>query len=85
MGIPVVAIGVPTVVDALTLAFDLLDIDDERMGVELSKAVSPQGRSMVVTPKEVDLLIDRAAHLISLSVNMALQPDLDTDDLLDLL
>lgn len=85
MGIPVVAVGVPTVVDALTLAFDLLDIDDERRGVELSHAVSPQGRTMVVTPKEIDLLINRASHLISLSVNMALQSDIDTADLLDLL
>lgn len=85
MGIPVIAIGVPTVVDALTLAFDLLDIDDEKESVALSRAVSPQGRGMVVTPKEVDLLISRAAHLISLSINMALQADIDTDDLLDLL
>lgn len=85
MGIPVIAIGVPTVVDALTLAFDLLDIDDEQESVALSRAVSPQGRGMVVTPKEVDLLISRAAHLISLSINMALQTDIDTDDLLNLL
>ena len=85
MGVPVIAIGVPTVVDALTLAFDLLDIDDEQESVALSRAVSPQGRGMVVTPKEIDLLISRAAHLISLSINMALQTDIDTDDLLNLL
>ncbi|MBQ1898098.1 MAG: GPR endopeptidase [Ruminococcus sp.] len=85
MGVPVIAVGVPTVVDALTLAFDLLDISDEKEGRELSDAVSPQGRSMVVTPKEIDLLIDRAAHLISLAINMALQTDIDTEDLLDLL
>ena len=85
MGIPVIAIGVPTVVDALTLAFDLLEIDDEKQGVELSRTVSPQGRSMVVTPKEIDLLVNRASHLISLSVNMALQTDIDTEDLLNLL
>ena len=85
MGIPVIAIGVPTVVDALTLAFDLLDIEDEKAGVELSHAVSPQGRTMVVTPKEVDLLVGRAAGLISLSVNMALQSDIETEDLLNLL
>lgn len=85
MGIPVIAIGVPTVVDALTLAFDLLEIDDEKQGMELSRTVSPQGRSMVVTPKEIDLLVNRASHLISLSVNMALQTDIDTEDLLNLL
>ena len=85
MGIPVIAIGVPTVVDALTLAFDLLDIDDEKEGMELSRRISPQGRSMVVTPKEVDLLTERASGLISLSVNMALQSDIETEDLLNLL
>ena len=85
MGIPVIAVGVPTVVDALTLAFDLLDIEDERQSVELSESISPQGRTMVVTPKEIDLLIKRASGLISLSINMALQSDIDTEDLLNLL
>lgn len=85
MGIPVIAVGVPTVVDALTLAFDLLNIEDERQSVELSESISPQGRTMVVTPKEIDLLIKRASGLISLSINMALQSDIDTEDLLDLL
>lgn len=85
MGVPVIAVGVPTVVDAMTLAFDLLDIDDERRGVELSRAVSPEGRAMVVTPKEIDLLVDRAARLISLSINFALQSDIEIEDLLDLI
>lgn len=85
MGIPVIAIGVPTVVDAMTLAFDLLDIEDERQSVELSRSVSPEGRTMVVTPKEVDLLVDRAARLISLSINFALQNDIELEDLLNLL
>ena len=85
MGIPVIAIGVPTVVDAMTLAFDLLEIDDERRSIELSRAVSPEGRAMVVTPKEIDLLVDRAARLISLSINYALQSDIETEDLLNLL
>ena len=85
MGVPVIAIGVPTVVDALTLAFDLLDIDNEKESVQLKQEVSPSGRAMVVTPKEIDLLIDRAAKLISLSVNYALQSGVEPDDLLDLL
>ena len=40
---------------------------------------------MVVTPKEIDLLVDRAARLISLSINFALQHDIGIDDLLNLL
>lgn len=85
MGIPVIAIGVPTVVDAMTLAFDLLDIDDERQSLELSRTVTPEGRAMVVTPKEVDLLVGRAARLISLSINFALQSAVEVEDLLSLL
>ena len=85
MGVPVIAIGVPTVVDALTLAFDLLDIDDEKQSLALSREVTPEGRAMVVTPKEVDLLVERAARLISLSINYALQSDIDAEDLLNLL
>ena len=85
MGIPVIAVGVPTVVDALTLAFDLLDVDDEKQSVRLRDKVAPQGRGMVVTPKEIDLLTERAAGLISLCINMALQHDIDTEDLLNLL
>ena len=85
MGIPVIAIGVPTVVDAVTLAFDLLEIDDEKESVALKEQVSPKGRTMVVTPKEVDLLVDRAARLISLAVNYALQDGIETEDLLNLL
>ena len=85
MGVPVIAVGVPTVVDAMTLAFDLLEIEDEKQSVALSREVSPQGRSMVVTPKEIDLLVERAARLISLSINYALQSDIDIDDLLNLL
>lgn len=85
MGVPVIAIGVPTVVDALTLATDLLEINDEKDSIILTKKVSPKGRSMVVTPKEIDLLISRAAKLVSLSINYALQQDFELSDLLSLL
>lgn len=85
MGIPVIAVGVPTVVDAVTLATDLLHISDEGDSVKLKEQVSPKGRSMVVTPKEIDLLVDRAAKLISLAINFALQKDFEVSDLIALL
>lgn len=77
VGIPVIALGVPTVVDAVTLVSDLLDIEDEKTSRELSEALSPDNRKMVVTPKEIDLLIDRASRLVSLSLNVALHNDVD--------
>lgn len=85
LGVPVIAVGVPTVVDACTLAADLLGVEDEREGREVEQRLSPEGRTMVVTPKEIDLLIDRAARLISLSLNFALQRDAAPADLLALL
>ena len=85
MGVPVIAVGVPTVVDAVTLASDLLEREEECETEKILSTVSPEGRAMVVTPKEIDLLIDRAARLISLSVNCALQKDLELEDLLSLI
>lgn len=85
MGVPVIALGVPTVVDAVTLATDLLCIEDESDCVNIRNQVSPQGRAMVVTPKEIDLLVERAAKLISLAINFALQKDFDLSDLVALL
>ncbi|MCH5304016.1 MAG: GPR endopeptidase [Ruminococcus sp.] len=77
VGIPVIALGVPTVVDAVTLVSDLLDVEDEKTSRDLSEVLSPDNRSMVVTPKEIDLLIDRASRLVSMSLNVALQRDVD--------
>ncbi len=75
LGVPVIALGVPTVVDAATLAADLTGEEDR---------VSPEGRGMIVTPREIDLLIDRAARLIALAVNHALHPTVDPEQLLGL-
>lgn len=72
LGIPVIAIGVPTVVDANTLINDIADNDTVYKGA----------KQMIVTPKEIDLLISHSARLISHAVNCALQPDIDEDTLL---
>lgn len=86
LGIPVVALGVPTVVDCATLAYDLAkDTGDTELDFEkLLRAVEPKGASMVVTPREIDLLVTRASRLIAMSINRALQPDICTEDMLGL-
>lgn len=68
LGVPVIAIGVPTVVDAATLVTDLTGGG--------GKIAEPDGRQMIVTPREIDLLISRSASLIAESINRALHPDL---------
>jgi spore protease len=67
------------VVDAVTLVSDLLDVDDEKTSYRLNDMLSPDNRKMVVTPKEIDLLIDRASRLISLSLNVALHKNVDVN------
>ncbi len=76
IGVPVISIGVPTVVDAATLIMDCVgSTGDEELIVE-------QAGSMMVTPREVDLMIERAAKLTSLAINCALQPDISPEDML---
>ena len=69
LGVPVIAVGVPTVVDAATLAAELTGSD----GAE--RIVSPRGTAMMVTPREIDLMILRASKLVAMAINAALQPD----------
>ncbi len=64
LDVPVIGMGVPTVVDALTLVRDYLRED-------IPAADTPP---MMVTPREIDLVINRAARLIALAINGALQP-----------
>ena len=77
LGIPVVSVGVPTVVDAATLAEELLGSGD--LGDQKDKA-----GQMMVTPREIDAVIDHAAGLLSLSINCALHPHLAAEDLMAL-
>jgi len=78
LGIPVISVGVPTVVEASTLAYDLTD------GRVEENIISPRGETMIVTPREVDLLIDRSSRLLALSINHALHPTLDPVELLSI-
>ncbi len=68
-GIPVIAIGVPTVVDMHTIVRSLTGHDPDR---ELP--------NMMVTPRDIDRLTERASQLIAFSINLALQPNMTLDD-----
>ena len=69
LGVPVVAVGVPTVVDAATLCADL------------GGGPPPEGtESMFVTPRDIDARIRIAARLAGYGVNLALQDGLTISD-----
>ena len=63
IGVPVLAIGVPTVVDAATIVYDATG--DRR-------SVPPGLNGMFVTPKNVDEMIRRLSFTISEALNLAL-------------
>lgn len=79
LGVPVVAIGVPTVVDGATLALDILteagreDIDPQSLGGE--------GAALYLTPRDIDVRVKEAAKLIAYGIDLALQPSLTLEDL----
>ncbi len=75
LGAPVIAVGVPTVVDAETLAYDV-NHAPRREG-----APGPYA-SMMVTPRDIDAVIDAAAAFVALSINLCLQPGLTAEELL---
>ena len=75
LGIPVISVGVPTVVDARTIARDLL----AGSGGEPPAAL--KGDSFFVTPDSIDAKIRELAKLIGYGVDLALQEGLALEDL----
>ena len=76
LGVPVIAVGVPTVVEAATLALDLA----ERSGAALDPALFGKTGEMIVTPREIDRNVRDAAKLIGYSLNLALHDGLGIAD-----
>ena len=71
VGVPVIALGVPTVVNSSTLVYDVLrqaGIEDIRP--ELHRVLE-SGRSFFVSPKESDVITDRVSELIADAVDTA--------------
>ena len=78
LGVPVLSIGVPTVVDAATLAADLL----EEAGIpELDETRLRHGRQpLMVTTRDVDQQVRDLSKVVGYGVNWALQ-DLEIEEI----
>lgn len=78
LGVPVISIGVPTVVDAATLAADLLE--EAGLG-EINPEKLKQGRQqLMVTPGDIDAQVRDLAKVIGYGINWALQ-DLEIEEM----
>lgn len=68
LGLPVIALGVPTVVDLHTIIKDA--------GCQAADRLP----NMMVTPRDIDKLLHHAAKLLALALNLALHPQLTFED-----
>jgi spore protease len=103
LGIPVIAIGVPTVVDAATMANDTIDLVLDELikqagdGSEyynmlknmdsgekyqlIKKVLDPYTGNIIVTPKEIDEVIDRISKAITNALNISLHENIGLKDI----
>lgn len=91
LGLPVIAIGVPTVVEATTIVHDAL-VEMNRLAPALvnpkaldqqelvKRVLSPYINSLIVTPKEIDVMIDDLARVISGALNIAIHPGVSPEE-----
>lgn len=78
VGVPVIAVGVPTVVEAAALAFELASDS----GVSVSEeSLRSKGGMMIVTPRDIDSRVADISKLVGYAVDMALNPDLSAADI----
>lgn len=93
-GCPIIAIGIPTVVDVATLAFDAISryISSEQKDNSFSEKQQDEIRSLLsvndlnfyVAPKETDMIMKKASELIGYSVNMCFNKELEYEEMISL-
>lgn len=90
LGVPVIAIGCPTIVNAAVIADQAvrrycldygLTYDDLRSRNSIQEIVSFYGGSLGVTPKEIDEIIENSARIIAMGVATSLFPGISQEQL----
>lgn len=90
LGIPVIALGIPMVVDLASITNDCINLFIENLQQkamsneylnelkekdnyeEIKEALIPRDYNMIVTPKEIDILIENMSKIVSKGINKAL-------------
>ena len=90
LGIPVIAIGIPTVVETAVVVNDCLDVFIEKLQEEaksndylnklkeednyeeIKEALIPKDFNFIVTPKEIDELIENMKDVVARGINLSL-------------
>lgn len=85
LGVPVIAVGVPLVVYARTIAHDVLselkmDTMDKRKLIDM--VISDVLGDLVVTPKDIDQIVNDTGFVVSTALNLALHRSLSASDVI---
>ena len=103
LGIKVLAVGVPTVVDAATIANDTMDlllddliskaqngkefynmlksVDRNEKNILIREILNPTFGDLMVTPKDVDTIIESLSKIIANGINIAVQPNMNMEEI----
>ncbi len=85
LGVKVISIGVPMVTHAAVIACDLLEaafektVEEEDVNGVFSAIHAANGSELIVTPKNIDSIVEKASVMVSMALNMALNPGFDAD------
>lgn len=79
LGIPVIALGVPTVVDVATLCADVLE--EAGKGDLEPETLQGAGNGLMVTPRDIDQSVADLSKVIGYGINLALQNGLTIEDI----
>ncbi|MFR3174534.1 MAG: GPR endopeptidase, partial [Clostridium sp.] len=103
LGVKVLAVGVPTVVDAATIANDTIDmvlddlvgkvergkefysmlqkVDKNEKQMLIREILTPFVGELIVTPKDIDTIIESLAKIIADGINIAVQPEMEMEEI----
>lgn len=103
LGVKVLAVGVPTVVDAATVANDTIDlflddliskvdkgkdfysmlktVDKNEKQMLIREILHPFIGELIVTPKDIDTIMESLAKIIADGINIAVQPEMEMDEI----
>ncbi len=77
LGVPVIAVGVPTVVDGATLAHEI----SSQLGQPHCEALDDLSQPVMITTRDIDREVADISRMIGYAVNMALHPHLSVADI----
>ena len=77
LGVPVIAVGVPTVVDGATLAHEI----SSQLGQPACEALGDLSQPVMITTRDIDREVADISRMIGYAVNMALHPHLSVADI----